>query len=90
MSQTSVDTRIRKPSALFRLSKPTGGIHVHSGSHFKRYRKPEYRRNANAAWQALRIQDGIVDASLFRTSQITSAAANSAGQEDIQLSSALI
>jgi hypothetical protein len=41
MIQTSVDIRIRKPSALFRFSKSTDDIHLQNGFHFKRYKKPE-------------------------------------------------
>src|SRR5579872_5886517 len=87
MNQTSVDIRIRKPSALFRFSKSTDGIDFHSGSHFKRYKKPQYRKKVIATRQALCTQDGIVAAGPFKISHTAGAAINSAGQEDIQFSS---
>jgi hypothetical protein len=41
MTQKRVEIRIRKPSALFRVSKSTDGIHLQNGFDFKRYKKPE-------------------------------------------------
>src|SRR6202051_3827259 len=86
ISQTIVDTRIRKPSAMFRFSNPVDGIHFQNGSHFNRYRNPQYAKNTMAMRQIIWTKSGVFAAGPLRRSQIASAAAKRKGQEDIQLS----
>src|ERR1700730_18216878 len=85
-SQTIVDARIRKPSALFRFSNPNDSIHFQNGSHFNRYRTPQYAKNTMAMRQTIWTKSGVFPAGPLRRSQIASAAAKRKGQEDIQLS----
>src|ERR1700690_3781383 len=85
-SQTIVDARIRKPSALFRFSNPNDSIHFQNGSHFNRYRTPQYAKNTMAMRQTIWTKSGVFAAGPLRRSQIASAAAKRKGQEDIQLS----
>jgi len=84
-SQTVVDARIRKPSALFRFSNPNDSIHFQNGSHFNRYRTPQYAKNTMAMRQTIWTKSGVFAAGPLRRSQIASAAAKRKGQEDIQL-----
>jgi hypothetical protein len=86
MSQTSVDTRIKKPSALFRFSNPNASIHSQNGFHFNRYRTPQYARKTMAMRQTFWTKSGVFPAGPLRRSQIASAAAKRKGQEDILLS----
>src|ERR1700730_3398250 len=86
ISQTIVDTRIRKPSAVFRFSNPVDSIHFQNGSHFNRYRTPQYAKNTMAMRQTIWTKSGVFAAGPLRRSQIASAAAKRKGQEDIQLS----
>src|ERR1700724_3250515 len=51
ISQTIVDTRIRKPSAVFRFTNPVDSIHFQNGFHFNRYRTPQYAKNTMAMRQ---------------------------------------
>src|SRR5229473_4719518 len=53
ISQAIVDTRIRKPSAVFRFSNPVDSIHFQNGFHFNKYRNPQYARNAMAMRQTV-------------------------------------
>src|ERR1700674_2208066 len=85
-SPTIVDATIRKPSALFRFSNPNDSIHFQNGSHFNRYRNPQYARNTMAMRQTFWTKSGVFAAGPLRRSQIASAAAKRKGQEDIQLS----
>src|ERR1035438_7476062 len=85
-SQTIVDARIRKPSALFRFSNPNDSIHFQNGSHFNRYRTPQYAKNTTAKRQTIWTKSGVFAAGPLRRSQIASAAAKRKGQEDILLS----
>src|SRR6202011_1074029 len=85
-SQTIVDARIRKPSALFRFSSPNDRIHFQNGSHFNRYRTPQYAKNTMAMRQTFWTKSGVFTAGPLRRSHIASAAAKRKGQEDIQLS----
>ena len=85
-SQTIVDARIRKPSALFRFSNPNDSIHFQNGSHFNRYRTPQYAKNTMAMRQTIWTKSGVFAAGPLRRSQIASAAAKRKGQEDRQLS----
>src|SRR6266571_4638028 len=85
-SQTIVDARIRKPSALFRFSNPNDSIHFQNGSHFNRYRTPQYAKNTMAMRQTIWTKSGVFAAGPLRRSQIASAAAKREGKEDIQLS----
>src|SRR6202051_4598699 len=85
-SQTIVDARIRKPSALFRFSNPNDSIHFQNVSHFNRYRTPQYAKNTMAMRQTIWTKSGVFAAGPLRRSQIASAAAKRKGQEDIQLS----
>src|SRR6202035_5956041 len=84
--QKSVEIRIRKPSALFRFSSPNDGIHFQNGSHFNRYRNPQYVKNTMAMRQTFWTKTGAFVAVPLRTTHIASAAAKRKGQEDIQLS----
>src|ERR1700689_4965380 len=86
ISQTIVDTRIRKPSAVFRFMNPVDSIHFQNGSHFNRYRTPQYAKNTMAMRQTIWTKSGVFAAGPLRRSQIASAAAKRKGQEDIQLS----
>src|SRR6202049_630867 len=86
ISQTIVDTRIRKPSAVFRFSNPNDSIHFQNGSHFNRYRTPQYAKNTMAMRQIIWTKSGVFAAGPLRRSQIASAAAKRKGQENIQLS----
>src|SRR5258708_16264069 len=86
ISQTIVDTRIRKPSALFRLSNPNDGTHFQNGFHFNRYRNPQYTKNTTAMRQTFCTKSGVFSAGPLRRSQIASAAAKRKSQEDILLS----
>src|SRR6266851_2521038 len=85
ISQTTVDTRIRKPSAVFRFMNPVDSIHFQNGSHFNRYRNPQYAKNTMAMRQIIWTKSGVFAAGPLRRSHIASAAAKK-GQEDIQLS----
>src|ERR1035441_3840877 len=85
-SQTVVDARIRKPSALFRFSNPNDSIHFQNGSHFNRYRTPQYAKNTMAMRQIIWTKSGVFAAGPLRRSQVASAPAKRKGQEDIQLS----
>src|SRR5579872_2898736 len=85
-SQTIVDARIRKPSALFRFSNPNDSIHFQNGSHFNRYRTPQYAKNTTAMRQIIWTKSGVFAAGPLSRSQIASAAAKRKGQEDIELS----
>src|ERR1700736_6894416 len=85
-SQTIVDARIRKPSALFRFSNPNDRIHFQNGSHFNRYRNPQYVKNTMAMRQTFWTKTGAFAAGPLRRTHIASAAAKRKGQEDIQLS----
>ena len=38
-NQTNVDTRIRKPSAVFRFLRPTNWVLFQRGFHFNKYKK---------------------------------------------------
>jgi hypothetical protein len=86
MSQTSVDTRIKKPSALFRFSNSNDSIHSQNGFHFNRYRNPQYAKNTMALRQPFWTKGGVFAAGPLRRSHIANAAAKRTGQEDIQLS----
>src|SRR6202163_2793772 len=86
ISQTIVDTRIRKPSAVFRFSNPADSIHFQNGSHFNRYRTPQYAKNTMAMRQIICTKSGVFAAGPLRRSQIASAAPKRKGQEDIPLS----
>src|SRR6202047_3185317 len=86
ISQTIVDTRIRKPSAVFRFSNPVDSIHFQNGSHFNRYRNPQYAKNTMAMRQIIWTKSGVFAAGPLRRSQVASAPAKRKGQEDIQLS----
>src|SRR5271165_3069917 len=86
ISQTIVDTRIRKPSAVFRFMNPVDSIHFQNGSHFNRYRTPQYAKNTMAMRQTIWTKSGVFAAGPLRRSQIASAAAKRKGQEDIHLS----
>src|SRR5579872_3929881 len=86
ISQTIVDTRIRKPSVVFRFMNPVDSIHFQNGSHFNRYRTPQYAKNTMAMRQTIWTKSGVFAAGPLRRSQIASAAAKRKGQEDIQLS----
>src|ERR1700681_1660603 len=85
-SQTIVDARIRKPSALFRFSNPNDSIHFQNGFHFNKYRNPQYAKKTMAMRQTIWTKSGVFAAGPLRRSQIASAAAKRKGQEDIQLS----
>src|SRR5260370_26059380 len=86
ISQAIVDTRIRKPSAVFRFSNPVDSIHFQNGFHFNKYRNPQYAKNTVAMRQSVWTKSGVFAARPLRRSHIPSAAAKSKGQEDIQLS----
>src|SRR6202166_4184205 len=86
ISQTIVDTRIRKPSAVFRFTNPVDSIHFQNGAHFNRYRTPQYAKNTMAMRQTFWTKSGVFAADPLRRSQIASAAEKRKGQEDIQLS----
>src|SRR6202047_3752089 len=86
MIQKSVQIRIRKPSALFRFSSPNDRIHFQNGSHFNRYRNPQYVKNTMAMRQTFWTKTGAFAAGPLRRTHIASAAAKRKGQEDIQLS----
>src|SRR3984893_1417686 len=86
ISQTIVETRIRKPSAVFRFSNPVDSIHFQNGSHFNRYRTPQYAKNTMAMRQTIWTKSGVFAAGPLERSQIASAAAKRKGQEDIPLS----
>jgi hypothetical protein len=85
-SQTNVETRIRKPSALFRFSIPNDSIHFQNGFHFNKYRNPQYAKNAMAMRQTFWKKSGVFAAGPLRRSHIANAAAKRKSQEDIQLS----
>src|SRR5258708_27581583 len=86
MIQKSVEIRIRKPSALFRFSIPNDRIHFQNGSHFNRYRNPQYAKNTMAMRQTFWTKSGVFATGPLRRSQTASAATKRKGQEDIQLS----
>jgi hypothetical protein len=86
MTQKTVEIRIRRPSAVFRFSNPNDSIHFQNGSHFSRYRNPQYAKNTMAMPQAFWTKGGIFATGPFRRSHIATAAAKRKGQEDIQLS----
>src|SRR6266852_3687537 len=86
ISQTTVDTRIRKPSAVFRFSNPVDSIHFQNGFHFNKYRNPQYAKNAMAMRQTFWKKGGVFAAGPLRRSHIASAAAKRKSQEDIPLS----
>src|ERR1700736_5323756 len=85
-TKTIADTRNIKPSAVFRFSNPVDSIHFQNGSHFNRYRNPQYAKNTMAMRQIIWTKSGVFAAGPLRSSQIASAAAKRKGQEDIQLS----
>src|SRR2546422_4016874 len=86
ISQTIVDTRIRKPSAVFRFTNPVDSIHFQNGFHFNKYRNPQYAKNTMAMRQIIWTKSGVFAAGPLRRSHIASAATKRKGQEDIQLS----
>src|SRR5260370_42322261 len=86
ISQAIVDTRIRKPSAVFRFSNTVDSIHFQNGFHFNKYRNPQYARNAMAMRQTFWKKGGVFAAGPLRRSHIANAAAKRKSQEDIQLS----
>src|SRR6266853_4079557 len=81
ISQTTVDTRIRKPSAVFRFSNPVDSIHFQNGFHFNKYRNPQYAKNTMTLRQIILTKIGVFAAGPLRRSQIASAAAKRKGQE---------
>src|SRR5258708_10045597 len=86
ISQMIVDTRIRKPSAVFRFPNPVDSIHFQNGFHFNKYRNPQYAKNTMTMRHTLWTKSGVFAAGPLRRSHIASAAAKRKGQEDIQLS----
>src|ERR1022692_1270199 len=68
-SQKIVDTRIRKPSAVFRFTNPVGSIHFQNGFHFNKYRNPQYAKNTTAIWQIIWTKSGVFAAGPLRRSQ---------------------
>src|SRR6266436_3305788 len=74
ISQTIVDTRIRKPSAVFRFTNPNDSIHFQNGFHFNKYRNPQYAKNTMAMRQTLWTKTGAFAAGPLRRTHIASAA----------------
>ena len=79
-SQIKVDTIIRKPSVLFRSSKPNHSIHFQNGFHFNIYRNPAKVKNTMTDRHPFCTNGGIFATGPCKSSHIAAAVAKRAGQ----------